>query len=349
MRRLLLLASEAYSPPILAPVADAAAARGDAVAWLARDAVAATLPAGARRLRSAHELEAFAAEATLATVHRIPPQLPGVRVQLFHGLNTDKRDAARGHFKVRGLFHLYCTHGPATTGPFQALAATHGDFAVAETGWPKLDPLFAGARPGAHALRARASGRPVVMLASTFTERLSAARDLLPLLRDWTARGDRHWLLTLHPKSDPALIEAYRALEGPHAQVLGPERLIDMLAACDALVCDTSSVIDEAVLLGTPVVTVRTRVPHAHLLDVRDAAQVDAMLEVALRRPADLLAAMAAHADAIHPLRDGHAAPRVLDALDAFIARDAARLRPLPFNAWRRWRARGAMAALLPG
>lgn len=349
MRRLLLLASEAYSPPILEPVARAAAARGDEVAWLAPDALAAALPTGAHRLRDARALRAFDAQATLATVHRIPPQLPGVRVQLFHGLNTDKRDAARGHFKVRGLFHLYCTHGPATTAPFDALAATHRDFAVAETGWPKLDPLFSGALPGAQSLRDRAGGRPVVMLASTFTERLSAARDLLPHLREWTTRGDRHWLLTLHPKSDPALIDAYRALEGPHAQWLGPDRLLDMLAASDALVCDTSSVVDEAALLGTPVVTVRTRVPKPFLLDVADAGEVDAMLGVALRHPPDVLAAMAAHARAIHPARDGHASQRVLEAIDRLLDGGHRALRPLPYNAWRRWRARGAMRALLPG
>ena len=46
----------------------------------------------------------------------------------------------------------------------------HGFFRVEETGWPKLDPLFAGRYP-------RASGtRPVVMYASTFTESITSAR-----------------------------------------------------------------------------------------------------------------------------------------------------------------------------
>ena len=67
----------------------------------------------------------------------------------------------RGHFRIRGLFDLYCTQGPATTEPFEQLAREHGHFAVAETGWPKLDPLFAPDDGTAAALRPRrwTSGR----------------------------------------------------------------------------------------------------------------------------------------------------------------------------------------------
>ena len=348
MRRLLLLASERYSMPILQPVADAATAWGDVVAWLASPAIGAHLPAGAQWIRSRPALRAFAADATLATVHRIAPQLPGLHVQLFHGLSTDKRDPARGHFKVRGLFDLYCTHGPATTGPFEALARTHRNFAVCETGWPKLDPLFASDRSGADALRAQSGGRPVVMLASTFTESLSAARDLLPHLRDWVQRGDRHWLLTLHPKSDPALIDAYRALQGPHATWLESDRLLDMLRASDVLVCDTSSVIEEACLIDVPIVTVRTRVPKAFMHDVAAAGDVDAAIDMALRHDPARVQAMRAYAQAIHPHRDGHSAGRVLAAIDDLLDSDRTGLARRPFNAWRRIHEAAGLRRLLP-
>lgn len=348
MRRLLLLASERYSLPILQPVADAAFARGDAVAWLAEPAIGAHLPHGAEWIRSRRALKAFDAQATLATVHRIAPQLPGLHVQLFHGLSTDKRDPQRGHFKVRGLFDLYCTHGPVTTQPFEALARTHRNFAVSETGWPKLDPLFSGDRSGADALRAQAGGRPVVMLASTFTTALSAARALLPHLREWVARGDRHWLLTLHPKSDRGLIDAYRALQGPHATWLESDRLLDMLRAADVLVCDTSSVIEEASLLEVPIVTVRTRVPKAFMVDVSDAGAVDAALGVALHRAPARMQAMRDYARSIHPHRDGHASRRVLEAIDALVVSNREGLSRRPFNAWRRINEAAGLRRLLP-
>ena len=349
MRRLLLLASERYSLPILQPVADAAVARGDGVAWLAESAIGAHLPAGAQWIRSRQALEAFDAQATLATVHRIAPQLPGLHVQLFHGLSTDKRDPARGHFKVRGLFDLYCTHGPATTAPFEALARTHRHFAVRETGWPKLDPLFAGPRDGAQDLRARAGGRPVVMLASTFTTSLTAAPDLLAHVREWVLRGDRHWLLTLHPKSDPALIDAYRALQGPHATWLESDRLLDMLRASDVLVCDTSSVIEEACLLDVPIVTVRTRVPKAFMVDVAGAGAVDAAIARALQRDPARMQAMRDYAQSIHPQCDGQASRRVLEAIDALLDSDCAGLSRRPFLAWRRLNEAASLRRLLPG
>ena len=45
----------------------------------------------------------------------------------------------------------------ATTAPFEELARQYGHFAVAETGWPKLDPLFAPDDGTAAALSSRAA------------------------------------------------------------------------------------------------------------------------------------------------------------------------------------------------
>ncbi len=348
MSAYLLLASELYSLPILRPVAAAARAAGHRVGWLCSDAIAPRLHADEPRVANRRALEAFGADAVFSTVHRIPPQLPGRQVQLFHGLNTDKRDAARGHFRIRGLFDLYCTHGPATTPRFEALAREHGDFAVVETGWPKLDPLFAASSVPA-ALRAPAGSRPVVMLASTFTESLSAARDLLPTLRTLVARGDRYWLLTLHPKCAPDLFAAYRALSGEHARFLEAGDLLDMLRAADVLLCDTSSVIDEFALLEKPIVTLRTRVPKPYLIDVPDVADVDAALDRALAFPDALRAAVRAHALHVHPLRDGQSALRVVAAAERLLAGGFPALHPRRGSWWRALRGRAALRRLLPG
>ena len=125
--------------------------------------------------------------AVFSAANWVPPFVTGAKVQLFHGFNVEKREDARGHFRVRGLFDLYCTQGPATTAPFRAIAARAGHFAVVETGWPKLDPLFGERRDASRALRDRRARGPVVLFASTFTERLSAAPHLLRCDR----RGNR--------------------------------------------------------------------------------------------------------------------------------------------------------------
>ncbi len=167
-RRWVMLASELYSLSILRPLASEAIARGHTVAWLARDTLAEHLTPQEPRLGSWRALRSYAPDAVFSTVNRIPSVLPGLQVQVFHGLNLHKRDPRLGQFRIQDLFDLYCTHGPATTAPLQALAARHGNFAVVETGWPKLDLLFPGPGAGVAALRRAARGRVIVMYASTF-------------------------------------------------------------------------------------------------------------------------------------------------------------------------------------
>ena len=274
----LLFAAELYALPILRPLAAAAERAGLRTAWLVPEVLAAHLRRDERRLRSARTTQRFAASAVFSAANWVPASIPGAKVQVFHGFNAQKRPNERGHFRLRGFFDLYCTQGPATTAPFEALAREHGYFAVAQTGWPKLDPLFAAPAAAARALRPD-DGRPVVLYAATFTQSLTSAPAMLNTLRELTARGDRHWLLTLHPKSEPALLAQYRALEGPHAKVLAADRLLDMLHAADVLVSDTSSVIDEFAVQRRPVVTLRNRQPRPFMLDVPWPADVDAAID----------------------------------------------------------------------
>ena len=342
----LLFATELYALPILRPLAAAAARRGQRVGWVVPEAVAGYLHAEELRLRSARAVRTLAPAAVFSAANWVPPGFPGAKVQVFHGFNADKREPDRGHFRLRGFFDLYCTQGPATTAPFRELARSHPYFAVAETGWPKLDPLFAPAddRPS---LRP-ADARPVVMYAATFTESLSSAAAMFDTLQQLTRRGDRHWLLTLHPKCDPALIARYRSLEGPFARFFESDRLLDMLRAADVLVCDTSSVIDEFAVQLKPVVTVRNRRPKPFMLDVPAPAAVDGAIDTALALPPNLQQALAAHAAAIHPYRDGHSSERVLDATEQLLAGGFGPLARKPLNLWRRWQTARDVRALLP-
>jgi CDP-glycerol glycerophosphotransferase (TagB/SpsB family) len=342
----LLFATELYALPILRPLAVAAQRAGQRVGWVVPESVAGYLRADETRLRSAHAVRALAPQAVFCAANWVAPSLPGAKVQVFHGFNAEKREPDRGHFRLRGFFDLYCTQGPATTAPFEALARGQRYFAVAETGWPKLDPLFAPP-PDAPSLRPE-DGKPVAMYAATFTESLSSARAMVDTLRVLTARGDRHWLLTLHPKCDAELIARYRSLEGPFARFYESDRLLDMLRAADVLVCDTSSVIDEFAVQLKPVVTLRNRRPKPFMLDVAEPSQVDAAIAAALSHPAALMQALADHAAAIHPYRDGRSSERVLAATDRLLTGGYGRLARKPLNLWRRWQASRDVRALLP-
>lgn len=330
----LLYATERYALPILQPLADALAASGHGVhALLVGGAAGAALPAPVRAVDVAQAV-ALRPRAVFSAANDVPPFIAGAKVQLFHGFNVEKRGDARGHFRVRGLFDLYCTQGPATTAPFRELAQHHGHFAVVETGWPKLDPLFGEEDAATRALRAPAHGRPIVMFASTFTERLSAAPHLFDAIAAEVARGDRYWLLTLHPKCSTSLFERYRALAGPNAAFFETEQLVSAQRAADVLLADTTSVVSEFVVQRKPVVTFRNRAPKPHMLDFDDASALPARLARAFAPDAALQSAIAAYADHIHPQRDGRSSERVIAATEALLAGQFGPLRRRPLGAF---------------
>ena len=320
MAEYLLFGTERYALPILQPLADALQEAGHGVhAWLVDGARGAMLRGGVLPVADARSAVALRPQAVFSAANEVPTFVSGAKVQLFHGFNVEKRDAARGHFRVRGLFDLYCTQGPATTAPFAALAAREGHFKVVETGWPKLDPVFRGEDPLADAWRAEARGRPVVMFASTFTERLSAAPHLFDAIAAEVERGDRFWLLTLHPKCPEALFVRYRGLCGPNAAFVDPVDLVSAQRAADVLVADTTSVVSEFVVQRKPVVTFRNRAPKPHMLQFEAPGDLGTMLRQAFDPPIALREALVAYANDIHPRRDGLSSRRVIAATDALI------------------------------
>ena len=332
----LLYATERYGLPILQPLAEALHARGDCVHALFAGGAGGLSLTGPVRPVNAAQAARLKPRAVFSASNDVPTFVEGVKVQLFHGFNVEKRSDGRGHFRIRGLFDLYCTQGPATTAPFQALAAELGHFAVVQTGWPKLDPLFCDDAGASAALRAPAEGRPVVMFASTFTERLSAAPHLFEAIAAEVAAGQRYWLLTLHPKCSPELFQRYRSLAGPNAAFVEPEQLVTAQRAADVLVADTTSVVSEFVVQRKPVVTFRNRAPKPHMLDFDQPQALPAMLAQAFAPPPGLIEAISQYADTIHPDRDGRSSERVIDASQALLAGELGPLRRKPLAAlWR--------------
>lgn len=327
----LLLANERYALPILLPLAQALAADGQAVhAFFTGALSGATMPAPVGMVDIGEAVRLRPA-AVYCALNWAPDFVGGVKVQLFHGFDTHKHSDRRGHFRVRGLFDLYCTQGPATTAPFAELARRMRHFAVAETGWCKLDPLFRDDGGRAQLLRAPAAGRPVAMFASTFTERVSAAPHLFDAIQADVQRGQRYWLLTLHPRCAPELVGRYRSLAGPNAAFIEPEQIVSAQRAADVLVSDTTSVVPEFVVQHKPVVTFRHRVPKAYMLDFADPALLPEMLARALQPQPQTLRAIRDYADSIHPYRDGRSSERVIAAVDDLIAGRMGRLAPKPF------------------
>ncbi len=339
MKRYLLFVTQLYSFSVLRPLQAAIQAQGDEVAWYLHNVDQSYLHADEVLLESISDVKKHNPVAVFVPTNWVPDFFPGVKVQVFHGLANDAT-GKKGHYRIRGLFDLYCTHAEPSTRIFSKLAKKHGTFHVIETGWPKVDPLFQGY--GGGDLRYRPDPpKPVVLYASTFSPSLTSAPALYETIRDLSQRGEWYWLVTMHPKQDAGLVAKYRALRGPNLQFIeAGSDLMPLLKAADVMLCDTSSIALEFMLLDKPVVTFRTKIPGPHVIDVTDTRDIVDAVKHALSRPARLMAASRCYIDNLHPYRDGRSSERVLQATDEFIQRYAGRLKEKPLNLWRKLKIR---------
>jgi CDP-glycerol glycerophosphotransferase (TagB/SpsB family) len=262
-----------------------------------------------------------------------------LKVHIFHGLATDDT-GKKGHYRVRGLYDLYCTRGFRETAFFSTAAKQHPHYEVVETGWSKMDPLFAGL-PVASIRDSLATDKPVVLYAATFSPSLTSAPYLVETIRALSAEGQFHWIVTLHPKC-PAHIQAqYRALQGPHLTFYeSSQDVLPLMQAADVMLSDTSSIAIEYMLLDKPVVTFRNKVPAAYLLNVTEPDEIVPALQTALARPPKLLAAIRQFTAEVHPHRDGKSSERVLEAVSALLERGTGHLSKKPVNLLRKARLR---------
>ncbi|WP_242101801.1 CDP-glycerol glycerophosphotransferase family protein [Lysobacter sp. M2-1] len=336
MKKYLLYGSERYALAILRPLQDAIRRRGGEAAWFFDGPGAADLVEG-ERLLDVRGVRDWKPDAVLTPGNHLPHFFPGVKVEVFHGFDAGKPR----HIYIRGFFDLYCTTGPRDTAQFQALADKLGHFSVAQTGWPKLDPMFkrdalreiAGPLPPVR-------DPPVILYHSTFSPSWSAAETLYGEVRRLSRDGRWRWIVTFHPKMPAETVARYKALQNEHLRFAEDDNILDLFPQVDMMCSDTSSALSEFLLTGKPVVTFRNRRPGPQLIDIDQVDQFEPAIARALSRPPELMGAIAEFGLAIHPDRDGRSSERVLDAIDAFIAGGGRNRRPKPANLWRKLKLR---------
>ena len=342
MKRYLFYVEHDYCYAVLRPLQAEIRARGDEAAWL---------PVGEEfhtqyfredekvftHVREAVDWNPFA---VLVPGNHVPGFIPGWKIEVFHGLNSGKRqrNGVEYHFIVRGLFDLYCTHGPNTTTRFRELSDQLGHFSVAETGWSKLDPLFDGS------LAAVPSDRPRILFASTFTPRLSAAPHVLDTVVQMAERGHWTWQVNLHPKMPREIVERYRAAQCANLELVETDNVMPLLARADAMLCDTSSILSEFLMQHKPAVTFRAERPLDCVIDVQQLDEIEPALNKALQRPDTLMHSIHRYAKATHPYRDGQSSSRTLDAIDMLDQVTGKRLKRKPLNLLRHWKMRRQLA-----
>lgn len=334
-QRFLLHVSFAYGIPVCKPLENEILKRGSEVRWFAEETDSQTLLSEhPRLLRSAQAVMDYRPDFVLCASNTVPYFFPGIKVQLFHGFSVDKRSEKKGHFRLRGLFDLYCTRGPFSTLKFKALSRQKKYFSVMETGWSKLDPLFPVPKIK--------KTKPVVFLASTFTRELSLAHQPLVVeeIQRMILSGKWHWMINLHPKMDKEVVAKFKSLQGDY-EYIDFITDIKILHQADVMLCDTSSIATEFILQRKPVVTFRNRKPGEHLLNVTEPSQMEKALDKALTLPTELITSIDDFIKVTHPYADGKSSQRVIDACLYFKEHQSELVMgSKPLNLVRKWQSR---------
>ena len=209
--KFLIYISYSYAIPIGNPLEKEIIKRGYTVKWFSdlEDGKNA-LTNKTNTLETIEDVLSYDPHIILTATDSVPDFIKGLKVQVFHGFNAQKRPSAKNtfsHFRIRGFFDLYCTQGPTTTNGFKNQFNKHPHFEVIETGWSKVDPLFPIDSKKQNQI-------PTIMIASTFTERLSLAynEDVFQSIKDLTLSGKYNFMMVLHPKIPKTIITKWKSL-----------------------------------------------------------------------------------------------------------------------------------------
>ncbi|OUS31999.1 CDP-glycerol:glycerophosphate glycerophosphotransferase [Thalassotalea sp. 42_200_T64] len=329
----LFYAELSYSYSVLRPIEMELHKRGYQIAWF--------IPKGAEAekfidskdilFQSVEEVKKYQPDAVLAPGNYIPDFFPGIKVQVFHGFDSGKKNK----FNIRGFFDLYCTQGPNITHAFNAI--NDGTCEIVETGWSKLDPLFT-LHPDAEQYK---SDKPLIFYAPTFSPQLTSAYELYPQIKELIKDKDWHWLIKLHPKAKAQEVAMFKGLaaDTDNVQFIETSNIIPLLQAADVLLSDTSSILSEFALLRKPVVAFKNRRPKSWLINFTEADKLAKNLSYALQNNKEVIAAINAHCVKIHPHHDGKSSERVVNAIDGLI-RGTKHLKRKPLNLIRRLKVR---------
>ncbi|MDQ7086193.1 MAG: hypothetical protein Q9M36_15360 [Sulfurovum sp.] len=333
MKHFLIYISQPYSIPIGVPLQQEIERRGFRVKWFCDEIqTQENFRDKQRLLKSVEEVLAYHPDVVLVASNEVPDFFSGLKVQIFHGFSVGKRTEAKGHFNIRGFFDLYCTQGASTTEPFKLLSKKHTYFKVVETGWSKVDALFP--------LEHTNNKKPIVMISSTFTSRLSLAQNVEAMDEIKRLISTKKWffIAVLHPKIEAKIVNAFKAMQNEYFTFYDTTDLVPLSQKVDVMLSDTTSAITEFILQKKPVVTLNNNQPLPHLINITQVQKIEEALEYALSQPSAVMQNIEDFILHTHPFDDGKSSKRVIDACLDFLEKDTIKRKPL--NLIRRYKIR---------
>ncbi|MGB1309013.1 MAG: CDP-glycerol glycerophosphotransferase [Oceanihabitans sp.] len=335
--KFLIYISYSYAVPIGLPLEKEILKQGYTVKWFADiDEGKKAIQSKKNSLQTIEEALDYNPDIILAATDSVPDFFEGLKVQIFHGFNAEKRPTKKdtfAHFRIRGFFDLYCTQGPSTTKGFKAQQQKQPCFEVIETGWSKVDPLFPIEKKEIS---------NTIMIASTFTERLSLAYNdaVYHKIKHLSSIGAFNFIMVLHPKLPKHIVDKWKSITNKNFTFYNTTDLVPLYKKADLMFADTTSAIQEFLLQKKPVVAFNHTFNHNYLIHTQNANQIEAAFHKALNYSEELVKNIEQYINELHPYFDGKSSQRVINASIDFLHQDKSYLKSKPLNLIRKYKMR---------
>ena len=328
----LIYISKNYSIPIFIPLVMYLEETEQSYAFYLSDKVKQNFPNewdSGKILSSLKQAKKFKPDFVLCTGNFVDFRIPGIKVQLFHGLGIEK-DA---HFKIRHFFDLYLTSGPYATARFEHLQKKYKYFKVRETGWPKIDYILNYPKTDVEKIGLPAM-KKIILYAPTFSTKHESASVLLDTIPN-IINDDEFWLFKFHELMDKKWISRLENMDSSKIRVLGNTEITPYFYVSDVLISDTSSVIYEFMVLDKPIITFRTQGREDKALNITEPNELRKALDRCLTRPGEFSESRKKNLLEINPRIDGKISQSVFKTLEDIIS-TGQKFKRKPLNVFRK-------------
>ncbi len=310
--KLLFYVSKLYSIPVIQPLVKEAAEQKVEIALFVSSKVSRKLPETLSTVEAFTELKdaiAFNPDFVLCPGNFVDFRLPGIKVELFHGIGIEKPS----HYKIRHFFDLYLSSGPVVTARFKEMERKRGYFRTVETGWPKIDHILNYDITDIRKRFNLPQDKKIILYAPTHSSSMESAKDILPAIEK-IMKSDEIWFCKPHEFMDKELLQELR---GKQVKLIDDCDITPYLHLADVLISDTSSVIYEFMVLEKPVITYRTLSRKDKGIDIQSAAELRNALDRSLSSPGEFAGQRQRHLREVNPRLDGSISRGIIDLLSS--------------------------------